>query len=381
MANDLTQVQEFKWLAEMSIDAGDFEDASAGGRGELPDQLSIKDNVFTFKTSEGTTDAPNPRQLYFSYLGGKKPKSRSLYQGAFNDDDLQAPVCTSVDGVSFEEGSQPPVITDPAHPRCGQETRNCRECPMAKWGSAVSVKTGKAVPACKEHKDIAVKVMGVPGAWLFKLPPASFVNWDKATAKLKVAIAADKAAHGGASTLSIGNAVFSASFGPGMGNILFEPVGYLAKIPEEMAQVVTLRREPEAIDKLLWGGPERRLQYEEGKAPKAALLTPGGLTVEEYNAGVPQPGNGSSGGGGAGGGHSIEASFTRPQPADPFPGDKAVAKLQQAQTTLRAAAQAASEALEAKQVAAPEPAKPVRASKPSPYKDVGAILKGMGLPS
>ena len=32
MANDLTQVQEFKWLAEMSIDAGDFEDASAGGR-------------------------------------------------------------------------------------------------------------------------------------------------------------------------------------------------------------------------------------------------------------------------------------------------------------------------------------------------------------
>jgi hypothetical protein len=359
MANDLTQVQEFKWLAEMSIDAGDFEDASAGGRGELPDQLSIKDNVFTFKTSEGTTDAPNPRQLYFSYLGGKKPKSRSLYQGAFNDDDLQAPVCTSVDGVSFEEGSQPPVITDPAHPRCGQETRNCRECPMAKWGSAVSVKTGKAVPACKEHKDIAVKVMGVPGAWLFKLPPASFVNWDKATAKLKVAIAADKAAHEGASTLSIGNAVFSASFGPGMGNILFEPVGYLAKIPEEMAQVVTLRREPEAIDKLLWGGAERRLQYEEGKAPKTVLPAP-----------------------------------PTPQSADSFPEDlqrdlqrvptkNDSAKLQQAQATLRAAAQAASDALEAKQEAAPElvPDQPKKASKPSPYKDVGSILKGMGLPS
>ena len=355
MANDLTHVQEFKWLAEMSIDAGDFEDASAGGRGELPDQLSIKDNVFTFKTSEGTTDAPNPRQLYFSYLGGKKPKSRSLYQGAFNDDDLQAPVCTSVDGVSFEEGSQPPVITDPAHPRCGQETRNCRECPMAKWGSAVSVKTGKAVPACKEHKDIAVKVMGVPGAWLFKLPPASFVNWDKATAKLKVAIAADKAAHEGASTLSIGNAVFSASFGPGMGNILFEPVGYLAKIPEEMAAVVALRREPEIIDKLLWGGTERRLQYEEGKAPKAALPPP---PAQEW---APE-----------------QAAVVPPALAE-----KNVAKLQQAQATLRAAAQAASDALEAKQEAAPElvPDQPKKASKPSPYKDVGSILKGMGLPS
>ena len=360
MAQDVA-LQEFKWLAEMSIDAGDFEDASAGGRSEMADQLSIKDNVFTFKTGEGITDAPNPRQLYFVYLGGKKPKSRSLYQGAFNDDDLQAPVCTSIDGVNFEEGSQPPVITDPAHPRCGQETRNCRECPMAKWGSAISVKTGKSVPACKEHKDIAVKVMGVPGAWLFKLPPASFVNWDKATAKLRVAIAADKAAHNGDTTLSLGNAVFSASFGPGMGNIIFEPVGYLAKIPEEMAQVVAIRREPETIDKLLWGGAERRLQYEEGKAPKTALPAPD-LLVPVHPA--------------------IEAAFTRPQPADPFPGDKAAAKLQQAQATLRAAAQAASEALEAKQEAAPAlvPDNPRKASKPSPYKDVGAILKGMGLP-
>ncbi len=359
MANELTQVQEFKWLAEMSLGANDFDDAGAGGRGEMADQLSIKDNVFTFKTSEGTTDAPNPRQLYFVYLGGKKPKSRSLYQGAFNDDDLQAPVCTSVDGVSFEEGSQPPVITDPQHPRCGQETRNCRECPMAKWGSAISVKTGKAVPACKEHKDIAIKVMGVPGVWLFKLPPASFTNWDKATAKLKVAIAADKAAHGGETTLSLGNAVFSASFGPGMGNIIFEPVGYLAKIPEEMSQVVAIRREPEAIDKLLWGSVERRLQYEEGKAPRGTLPDPvTGWPPQppappplEYNA-IPPAG--------------LEAKNT--------------AKLQQAQASLRAVAQAASEALEAKQEAEVPTAPAKKATKPSPYKDVGAILKGMGLP-
>ena len=358
MANDLTQVQEFKWLAEMSIDAGDFEDASAGGRGEMADQLSIAGNVFTFKTGEGTTDAPNPRQLYFVYLGGKKPKSRALYMGRYDADDPQPPVCTSQDGVSFEPGSEVPMITAPDHPRCGQLARNCNECPMSKWGSSKSLMTGKAVPACKEHKEIAVKVMGVPGAWLLKLPPASFNNWDKATAKLKVAIAADKAAHDGETTLSLGNAVFSASFGTGQGNIIFEPVGYLAKIPEEMAAVVALRREPETIDKLLWGGTERRLQYEEGKAPK---------TPRETTRLDP----------------AMEAAFTRPQPADPFPGDKAQAKLQQAQATLRAAAQAASEALEAKQEAAPAlvPDKPVKASKPSPYKDVGSILKGMGLPS
>ena len=147
MANDLTQVQEFKWLAEMSIDAGDFEDASAGGRGEMADQLSIAGNVFTFKTGEGTTDAPNPRQLYFVYLGGKKPKSRALYMGRYDPEDPQPPVCTSQDGVSFEVGSQPPVITDPTHPRHGEQTRNCLECPMSKWGCSKSLMSAKAVPA------------------------------------------------------------------------------------------------------------------------------------------------------------------------------------------------------------------------------------------
>jgi len=354
MAQDVA-LQEFKWLAEMSLTGDDFAEASAGGRGELPDQLSIADNVFTFKTSEGTTDAPNPRQLYLVYLGGKKPKSRTLYSGAFNADDVQAPVCTSYDGVNFEPGSQPPVITDPSHPRCGQETRNCRECPMAKWGSAVSIKTGKAVPACKEHKEIVVKVLGVPGAWLFKLPPASFANWDKATAKLKVAIAADKAAHDGKTTLCLGNAVFAATFGPGMGNILFEPMGYLAKIPEELAAVAELRRDQDAIDTMLWGSMERKQQYEGGTPASGRVVD--AIKNEEPTAQSPQAA-------------AVDAQAT-----------KDMAKFQQAQATLRAAAQAASEALEAKQAVAPEPTKPVKTTKPSPYKDVGAILKGMGLPS
>jgi hypothetical protein len=353
MAQDVA-LQEFKWLAEMSLDSDDFSAASAGGRGEVADQLSIKDNVFTFKTSEGTTDAPNPRQVYIVYLGGKKPKSRSLYQGAFNDDDLQAPVCSSQDGVNFEPGSQVPVISDPNHPRCGQEARNCRECPMAKWGSAISVKTGKAVPACKEHKEILVKVLGVPGAWLFKLPPASFANWDKATAKLKLAIAADKAAHDGQTTLCLGNAVFTASFGPGMGNILFEPCGYLAKIPEELAQVAELRRDQDTLDKMLWGSVERKQQYEGG-----AVVSPVGTNL----AVAPTREN------------PLGTQLEVPQAS------KDMAKLQQAQATLRAAAQAASEALEAKQEATLAPEQPAKkASKPSPYKDVGSILKGMGLP-
>ncbi len=349
MAKDMAIAQEFKWLAEMSFDANDFDNAGAGGRGELPDSLSIKDNVFTFKTAEGTTDAPNPRLLYFVFLGGKKPKSRALYQGAFNDEDLQAPVCTSTDGVNFEPGSAPPVITDPANPRCGQTTRNCRECPMAKWGSATSIKTGKSIPACKEHKDIVVKVLGVSGAWLFKLPPAAFTNWDKATAKLSVAIEADKAAHDGVTTLSIGNAVFSVSFGPGMGNLIFEPMGYLAKIPEELAQVAELRRDQNGIDKMLWGpeGTARKLQYEEGKAPR-------GLTQP-----IPQE------------------DVLPLSPAKHAEGQEWLKNTKAAQNHIPEMAQAAA-ALEEKQ----EPVKTEtkKTTKPAQVVDMKSLLAKMGLP-
>ncbi len=341
MAKDVAVAQEFKWLAEMSFDANDFDDAGAGGRGELADSLSIKDNVFTFKTAEGTTDAPNPRTLYFVYLGGKKPKSRALYQGAFNDEDLQAPVCTSQDGVNFEPGSQEPVITDPSNPRCGQTTRNCRECPMAKWGSATSIKTGKAVPACKEHKDLVVKVLGVAGAWLFKLPPAAFTNWDKATAKLRLAIEADKASHDGKTTLSLGNAVFSVSFGPGMGNLIFEPMGYLAKIPEELAQVAELRRDQNTLDKMLWGpeGTARKLQYEEGTGKRQDLAT-------------------------------RQQPFLPPVETTPSPqGSIDMEKLDKQKMLLQEAAQAAEPAKETK-----------KTNKPAQVVDMKSLLAKMGLP-
>ena len=264
MAQDLALTEEFKWLAQASFDSDDLGDAQAGGRGEVADTLSIAGNIFSFKTSEGTYEAQNPRLLYFVYLGGKKPKSRALYAGAFNDDDPQAPRCLSFDGVTPEAGVDVPVITDPAHPRVGECARNCRECPMSKWGSAISAKTGKPVPACKEHKDIAIKVVGEAGAYLFKLPPNSWTSWDKATAKIKTSIEADKAARGGKTLLSLGNAVFSVSFGPGMGNLLFEPKAWLQG--PELAAVAALRRDPDAIDKLLWGpeGTGRRLQYEQG---------------------------------------------------------------------------------------------------------------------
>src|SRR5208337_98694 len=350
MAQDLALTEEFKWLAQASFDSDDLGDAQAGGRGEVADTLSIAGNVFTFKTAEGAFEAQNPRQLYFVYLGGKKPKSRALYAGAFNDDDPQAPRCQSFDGVTPEPGMDVPGITEPTHPRVGECARTCRECPMSKWGSAVSVKTGKPVPACKEHKDIAVKVIGTDGAYLLKLPPAAWTSWDKATAKIKTAIDADKAAHDGKTMLSLGNAVFSVSFGPGMGNLIFEAKAWVQG--PELAAVAALRRDPDAIDRLLWGpeGTGRRLQYETGKQTVTTRMVP----AEPV------------------------------QPVEHPQATKDMAKLVQAQQVLREAAQAASKALEDSQVGTPAPAeKPAKVVKPAKasYTNVNDIMAAMGLPS
>jgi hypothetical protein len=288
MGKDLALTEEFSWLLQSS--EGDLDNATASGRYELADQLSIAGNVFSFKTAEGTTESDSPRQLYFIYLGGKKPKSRSLFEGSYDEDEPKAPVCTSVDGVSFEPGSVPPVITDPNSPHIGQPTTGCRECPMSKWGSKVSLKTGKAVPACGEHKDMAVKVLGIPGVWLLRLPPASWSSWDQATSKIKLAIAADAGAHGGKSTMSLATCVFSVSFGPGMGNLIFERKAWLnpnePRQRDELLQVVALRKDAEGLDRVLWGpeGTARRAQYE-APGHKVALPAP----IKELPAATEEP--------------------------------------------------------------------------------------------
>ena len=290
MGKDLALTEEFSWLLQSSEERGDLNDASASGRYELADQLSIAGNVFSFKTSEGSTESDSPRQLYFIYLGGKKPKSRSLFEGSYDENEPKAPVCTSVDGVSFEPASVPPIITDPNSPHIGQPTTGCRECPMSKWGSKVSLKTGKAVPACGEHKDMAVKVLGIPGAWLLRLPPASWGSWDQATSKIKLAIAADAGAHGGKSTMSLATCVFSVSFGPGMGNLIVERKAWLnpnePRQRDELLQVVALRKDAEGLDRVLWGpeGAARRAQYE-APGHKVALPAP----IKELPAATEEP--------------------------------------------------------------------------------------------
>jgi hypothetical protein len=254
---------QLAYLASFSED--DFSDASVAVASAMPNSISIQSNRFWLKSSEGEQEPPNPLKMNFVYLGGKKPVSRQYYAGAYDENNAFAPACMSYDGVVPEVGCDVPIVEATKLP-----ANTCYECPMSKFGSAFSKKTGKPVPACRTHKDIVIKVMDIEGLWLLRIPPMSIPNWDSATKKLRQVIEAEKL-KGSATPLSLGNCVFEAAFDTRgvMGILLFEPKGYVQGA--ELNKVVEYRKAPDDIEGMLWGpNPKaRKAQYVASQKPSS----------------------------------------------------------------------------------------------------------------
>jgi hypothetical protein len=265
--NQLTVTPELSYLAEFSFD-NDFADA-AGSRGDFPDSISIQGNHFSFSTAEGDTDAPDPLRLHFVVLGVKKPMTYTYYEGNYDPNDATPPTWVSHDGIFLDSGLELVPLND-------------EQKAAMKWGSATSKLTGKTTMAARSHKHLVVKVMGVDGMWLLRIPPASINKyWGPMVQKLKELSDAEKAKHGKA-TLSLATCVIEASFVNGaMGVLQFQPKGYLAG--DEVAKVAEMHKDREAIEKMLWGpeGSARKAQYEaKVAAPVVATMVPQTESVE-----------------------------------------------------------------------------------------------------
>jgi hypothetical protein len=231
----------------------DFADALGSTR-DMPNGISIQGNRFWLASNEGTVPAPDPLRLHFVVLGSKKPMSRRYYASPYSATNPTGPDCYSPDGVTPDGGE------NMQHPTCAG-------CPKSVWGSEKSRLTGALVPACRQHKDMVVKVMGVPGKWMFSIPPASIKkNWDPLVKRIQ-AMAKDEEQKNGQATLCMANCVIEATFAPGVNGIMeFKPRGYLAG--EEEIEVVELHKDRESIEVMLWGpkGSERKAQYEGTRA-------------------------------------------------------------------------------------------------------------------
>lgn len=163
-------------LAPAYADAafGGEDAANIGAKASIP-ALSFKgkvwriamggeDTVLTRKNADGE-DEPTPivKMVVLNFL---KPRSRTYYEGAYEEGKAAAPRCSSIDGVTPDAS-----VSEPMAPTCAS-------CPMSAKGSKVS-DNGKAMTACTQGKRLVV----VPASkldfqpLLLRLAPTSI--WDK----------------------------------------------------------------------------------------------------------------------------------------------------------------------------------------------------------
>ena len=76
-----------------------------------------------------------------------KQRGRTYYEGAFDPERIAAPDCWSDDGVHPDPAVQAP------------KAANCAACPLSVKGSKIT-EAGKSVPACSQHRHVAVMLLG-----------------------------------------------------------------------------------------------------------------------------------------------------------------------------------------------------------------------------
>lgn len=224
-----------------------FGEASYGAS-SFPNYVSIRNGRFSLVTMEGKRPAPDQLKLSFVTLAIKAPLARQYYESAFDPDKLTLPTCSSYDGVRPEDTSTL------------KQAEYCNGCPKSEWGSSHSQATGKGIPACRQHKEIAIKVIGVDGAWLLRIPPASIrKHWAPLVDKIHQAGEKEKAVHG-KPTLTMLTCLIEAEFDENTVGVLnFYPRGYVSE--GEQTQIAQLYQDQDSLMKILWG-PDGKARHD-----------------------------------------------------------------------------------------------------------------------
>ena len=142
----------------------------------LPPRISIRGSRFTMINAGGELLPLETLHLDCIILDMSDQYVRHYYAGGFNDAERLPPTCFSDNGVApSSRASQP-------------QSARCDSCNWSKWGSDVSAKTGKGIPACQQRIKLAVLVVSVDarnttvtpianGPYRLEVPPASLTRF------------------------------------------------------------------------------------------------------------------------------------------------------------------------------------------------------------
>lgn len=116
------------------------------------------------RNSDGDVEPVNVMRAVI--LEFAKRRGRSYYEGAYDPDNVSAPICWSADGVAPNAS-----VTDKKSVKCG-------DCPLSAKGSKVG-DNGKAQVACSQHRMLVVVPSNKLDFEPLRLKIAMTSDWDK----------------------------------------------------------------------------------------------------------------------------------------------------------------------------------------------------------
>lgn len=247
MANQIVLSDAFKELIALSLGSDGADktlEAALYGANDSPPYISIRDQQFTFIEGDREWQNEDNQYIDFSIALMKAPVTRTYYEGDYDPKVPGPPTCSSFDGVT-------PDVTSP-------KARSCAVCPLSKWGSATSKKTGEQIMACREHRELVIKPVNVDSPFVLRVPPASRKNWQTFAAQIGSVAKKERAA--GAPVMTMNTIIVRASFA-GTGVLSFKAVGYITE--KEALGLVQIMKDPDKIKKFVWGpaGADREAKW------------------------------------------------------------------------------------------------------------------------
>lgn len=161
------QAQLPAFMQQAAADAAINQQAATGTGGASVDGISLKGGRFHVKRAGQQPLTLELFNLDVVIVHANPGMTKAFFAGAWNPDEVEAPVCSSDDGVHPR--------ADATAPQCG----TCAACPQNQFGSYINPQTQAQGKACQDKKTIAIVTPGQEAGEILRLqvPAASLKDF------------------------------------------------------------------------------------------------------------------------------------------------------------------------------------------------------------
>lgn len=161
------QAQLPAFMQQAAADAAINQQAATGTGGASVDGISLKGGRFHVKRAGQQPITLELFNLDVIVVHANPGMTKAFFAGAWNPDEVEAPICSSDDGIAPR--------ADATQPQCN----SCAACPQNQFGSYINPQTQAQGKACQDKKTIAIVTPGQEAGEMLRLqvPAASLKDF------------------------------------------------------------------------------------------------------------------------------------------------------------------------------------------------------------